>query len=173
MTKQEIKSISPLISQMVLRNLGCYCSERLSSDQYFLMEAINLLISDLGEDYVREKYKENGKDYDEVKKKLGELNKKIMKVKTFYDPIVNKKFDRKDVNENKVQSMFKKHFRVNASKIALMQMELYDIFVFLVNNSTIQRQLIPKEAFKILEHQGFRKMELSKKPATPTASTTS
>ena len=169
---EKIKSTTPLISQMVLRNLGMYSSSYLGNDIYFLIEAINLMVSDVGEEFLKEELKKENKDWDEIKKKLDILNKQIMKVKIFYDPIQDKKFEKKSVDKeiNKTQAMFKKFFIKTASKISIKQRDLYDLFVFLVKNTTIQRQQIPSEAFKILEHTGFRKIDLSKRPGIPAPS---
>ena len=161
-----IKSVNPITSQLILRNLGMYCSSYLANDIYFLLESINLMISDIGEEFVEKRYKQEGKDWKKVKVKLEELNKLVIRTKTFYDPIIDKKFDKKEINENKTQSMFKKYFVKTGSKIALLQRDMYDIFIFLVKSTTIQRMTIPSEAFKVLEHSGFRKMDLTKKPGT-------
>jgi len=167
---EKLKSLSPLTTQMVLRKLGMFSSSYLGNDIYFLMEAINLLISDIGEDYIEKKYKEQGKDWDKIKKNLEELRKKITLTKIFYDPIVNKKFDKK-VEVNKVQGVLKKFFTKTASKISLMQQELFEIFIFLIKQTTIQRNQIPNEAFKILEHTSFRKIDMTKRPTGSTTIT--
>jgi len=172
MAEEKLKSLTPLVTQIVLRKLGMFSSSYLCNDLYFLMESINLLMSDIGEDYVVKKYKEQGNDWNRTKKKLDDLNKLIVKIKVFYDPITNKKFDKKgDVNP--VQVMFKKFFTKTASKVSLMQRDLYDLFIFLIKQTTIQRNQIPTDAFKILEHAQFRKIDMTKKPisSTPTSST--
>jgi len=161
---QKLKSISPIISQIALRKLGMYCSERMNIDIYYLLEAINLLVSEVGEDFLIRRYKAAGKDWNNIKLRLDEINMKVTLAKTFYDPIADKKFSKpmfkKNVNE--VEDMFKSYFFKTASKISLMQRDLYDIFVFLASETTIQRQQIKTEAFKVLEHQGFRTLENKK-----------
>ena len=136
-----------------------YCSERLSVDVYYMIETVNLLISDLGEKYVKSKYEELEKDWEKTKKDIIVLNKHIAKVKTFYDAIEDKKFAKKE----KKEIILKKFFLKTASKVALLQRELYDCFVTLIKISTLQRQTIPSDAFKILEHTGFRKIEPHKR----------
>lgn len=162
-----IKSVSPIISQIVLRKLGMYCSERLNVDLYYLLESINLLISEVGEDFMIEKYKERKKDWNVIRAKLDDINVKVVRVKTFYDPIADKKFSKVPLrnNDSKVEIMLKSHFLKVGKKLALMQRDLYDVFVLLVNETTIQRQQIKSEAFKILEHQGFRTMDNKKSPS--------
>lgn len=167
----KLKSLSPLIVQISLRKLGMFSSSYMCNDLYFLMETINLLISDIGEDYIEKKYTEQGKDWNVIKKKIEDLNKLIVKIKVFYDPITNKKFDKKG-DANNIQSMFKKFFIKTASKVSLMQRDLYDLFLFLIKHTTIQRNQIPNEAFKILEHTSFRKIDMTKRPTSPGDPTT-
>ena len=122
------------------------------------------MISDVGEEFLIKLYKEEGKDWNDVKRKLSELNRLVIETKTFYDPIIDKKFDRREINENRVQKMFKKYFVKTASKISLIQRDLYDLFVKLVKSTTIQRQTIPSEAFKVLEQTSFRKIDMTRRP---------
>jgi len=163
--KPQLKGVSPLIQQMALRNLGLYCTERLNIDIYYLLETIHLLIPDVGEEFLEERYKEQGKDWDEIKKNLVKLSKLINKSKVFYDPIEDKSF-KKIAKKNPVEKVLQKFFIKTSSEIALMQTELYDLFVFLIKNTTLQRNQIPNEAFKVLEHRGFRKIDLTKKDST-------
>jgi len=51
----------------------------------------------------------------------------------------------------------------HASRIALMERELYAVFIFLVKNTSIQRLTIPTEAWKVLEHSGYRKLSFDPK----------
>lgn len=153
-----IKSVSPAVEQMVLQKLGMFCSERLSVDLYYLMEAVNILIHDVGDKFMKQTYDEQKKDWIKTKENLKKLNKLILNTKTFYDPIVDKKFEKKDVNESKTQSMFRRQFIKNSSKINLLQEDLYEVFMTLVYSTSLQRRTIPNEAFKILEHQSFKKI---------------
>lgn len=162
--EEKIKTLSVVTNQLVLRNLGLYGGSALGNDIYFLIEAINLLISEVGEEWISEKYKESGKDWEKMKKKLLEINELSTLIKIFYDSIQDKKFEKKKVDENKVQSMFKKYFRTTSMKMALLQRDLYDLFVFLVKNTSIRNASIPPEAFKVIEHIGRSPLDLTKRP---------
>src|SRR3990167_10933930 len=151
MADEKLKTISPIVSKMILRNLGMAVSTYLGLDFYYLLEAVNTLVSDVGEEWLEKKHKEIGKEWKDIKENLNELNKLSTKTKLFYDAIADKKFDKMD--SSKVQSMFNHQFKKNSSKIALSQRELYDLFIFLVKNTTIKNQDIPSDAFKILEHR--------------------
>lgn len=156
----DLKPISPLITQVALRNLGMYCSSYLANDLYFFMEAVHLLVADIGDVNLTKLFQESGKDWTVTKKRIEEIDKKIMAMKVFYDALEDKKFAHKDK-----ENILKKYFVKTASKIALMQTEIYELFVFLVKSSTLQRMTIPQDAFKILEHIGFKKIELDKRRA--------
>lgn len=171
---EKLKSISSLTSQMTLRKLGAFCSERLNVDLYYLMEAVNLLVSEFkeddnfGEDFIRKEYKKKKLDWDAVKIRIDNLNVRISQCKVWYDPMSNKTFKSvtcKGKTVDEIESMLQRNFLKYGKKIALMQQELFDIFIFLNNASTMQRQQIKTEAFKILEHQGFRTLENKKSPS--------
>lgn len=160
--RKELKSVNSVLSQLVLRNLGLYGSSYLGNDIYFLVEAINILISDVGEEWLEKEYTKLGKEWGKTKEILVEINELATKIKVFYDPILDKRFEKKTKDEGQVQAMFKSYFRKTASEMALLQREIYDLFVFLVNNTTLRNATIPNEAWKVLEHRDMRKLDLTK-----------
>lgn len=169
---EQSKSLSPLISQMFLVKDGLYCSERLSVDLYSLVECIYLLIPTLDEKLLKEDYeKVHGKDsWNKVMIKLKKLDKAISRTKMFYDSISDKSFIRSSVVAKKsmgqieydVQKIFKRQFFKNSSKISVINKEIYDLFVFLVYNSPIQRMQIRNEYLKNLEQKDNRKIGLDR-----------
>jgi len=160
---EKLKSILPLTSQTCLAKLGMWCSERLSVENYFLMESLDVLISDVGEDYVKKKCKETGKDWDKTKEVIEKMRKLMPKVKTFYDAISNKTFEKKEDPKNKLQNEIKKYFKKYAIKVSLIQKDIYDLFILLAKNTPLGRQTIRAESFKILEHLTHKKIEYGKK----------
>ena len=158
----KIISLSPLVSQIVLRKLGMFCSSYLGNDLYPLIEAINILSSEVSHERLEKMYKNAGKDWNQASDKLVELNVIVLKVKTFYDPIENKTFNKKS-DPDSVESMLKKYFIRTGRKIALVQRDLFDMFIFLTKGTTLQRQQIPTDAFKILEHSKYRTIDITKK----------
>jgi hypothetical protein len=157
----DIKSLSPVITQLVERKLGMYASSYLGNDIYFLLEAINILISSVGEAEVKKELESRGKTWESFIEKLNLLNKLSIQVKIFYDPIQDKKFDKKE--ENKVQEILKKYFIKSASRMAVMQRDIYDIFVFLVDITSIKNKSITSDAFKIIEHSGTGKFDMTQR----------
>lgn len=158
----ETKSLSPVITQIVERKLGMFCSSAFGNDLYYLLEAMNTLISAVGENEVKIEWEKSGKNWDKFILKLNNLNKLSTKVKIYYDALQNKKLDKKP--ENEVQKYIRTYFIRCASKIAVMQRDIFDMFLFLVNITTIKNKTITSDAFKILEHSGTGKFDHTKRP---------
>lgn len=151
-----IHQTSQAMQSLILIKLANYSTERMSNDLYYLMEAVNLMIQDYGED----KLKKEIENWDEKKEKLDLLNQLLARSKTFYDAISNKKFDK--MKPEKVQNLFKKKYIQYASNIAVLQPELYSIAVYLINHSTIQNQTLRTEYIKVLEYQSPIKQNVEK-----------
>lgn len=153
----EIKSISPLVSQMILRILGSYCSTHVGNDVYYLVRAINMMKSDLGEEFIKKEWESSGRNWEKTKNNLEKLEKKSIEVKAFYDSIEDKKM------EKKTQELTIKRFYIKtASKIPVLLPEIYDLFIILIKKTQLQRQTIPSEAFRILEHKNYKTIEMGR-----------
>lgn len=167
MEKDKLIPIPPNISQMFLRTMGLYCSTYLGNDDYYLARAIRIITTYLGDKYMTEKYKELGKDWEKTEANFRSYEKKLMILKRYYDRIQDKTFSKKD-KEQKEKSEFLKI----SSKYSLIRIELYYLYNFIMEKTTLQRQTIRSEAFKILEHAGFKKIEAEKKSTSPTSEST-
>lgn len=161
--KEKLPNLSTLGQQMVMKKVGVYCTERMSIDLYYFFEAINIIISDRGEDWVDEICKKNGKDWGEIKEKLEKINRLVNITKTFYDPIQDKAFERKDKDKKltETQAYFRRYIFKTTKRISLMQRDIYDIFFLLVNNTSLKIKTIPSGNFNLLEHQKL--LDLRKK----------
>ena len=153
---EEIISLPDNVIQLCNRTLGLYASTYLGNDTFYLNRATRLLISFLGEDWM-EKNCPNYKS--ETQEKLERLNKKLKEVKTWYDAIEDKTFDKKNAEVN-----IKRHFLKIASKISSLESPLYNTFMFLNRRTSLHKNSIPTEAFRVLEHRGFKKLELGQRP---------
>jgi len=162
--KMAIKSIhninlSPLQNQIILGELGKYVSERMSIDQYYLIETIYLLLGEVDE----QEMKTNYPDYDKVIKKVERFNKIVQKSKTFYDLVQDKTFKTKFKDMDSFQKYVKTQLKKVSSKIPLIQLDVYKLFVYLVNNSTIQGYTIRPDMLKVLEYRDNTRIDMSKK----------
>jgi len=160
--------VPPLIHQMFLTKAGLYCSERLSIDIVHLNQCINLLLPTFNEEEISKEYEKIfGEDsWNKIMKYRKKLNKKLAESKTFYDALQNKSLIKRgnpksSPFDDSVQRTFKKFFSNTASKIFLMETKIYNLFVFLVSHSDIQRGQIKGEYFKNLE-QNTRTMKSDK-----------
>jgi len=163
MTEDKIKpkNVSPLISQQILRKLGMFVSERLLIDNYYLMDALDLMVNDVGEDWLKEEMSKENLKWDEMKSKLIIMRKRLVRMKFYYDLLKDQTFEKKKENysENK---FFKNVRKVNEDKEYL-----YNAVSFIIRNTDLNRMRIPTDAFKILEHHHFKKIDLTKK-SSPT-----
>jgi len=165
----EIKSIQPLISQMFLTKVGLFCSERLSIDIVHLNQAIDLLLPtfDLEEAEIEYDKKFGEGSWKIVMKKKGKLVKRLAESKLFYDTLENKSFSKrvsikaKSLTET-IQEILQRFFHKTSSKIAVMQMDIYNLFVFLVSYSQVQRMQVRAEYFKNLEQKDNRSIKLDR-----------
>lgn len=155
----EIKPIEPLIGQIIYRVLGNYASTYNGNDIYYLVKYIYIQMNQLGEEFVKEEWEKRGHNWERTKKNLLKMDKKATEVKSFYDTIEDKRFDLKDK-----EKVIKKYYMETASKIPLISQEIYELFIFLVKLSSIQRQTIPPECFKILEHSKFKSLDMTRRP---------
>lgn len=163
----DTQPLSPLLNQMILAKLGLFCSERLSNDIYFLNEAIDLLIPTFDLEDIKGKYDKafgEGK-WDYIMKKKKKLDLRLASSKTFYDAISDKSLVKKttiikDDLELRIQNIFKKFFFNTSSRIRLIQLDIYMLAVFLIQNSSVQRSQIKLEYFKNLEQRENRKISM-------------
>jgi hypothetical protein len=169
----ETQPLPAMLSQMIRAKLGLFCSERLSIDIYFLNEVIDLLIPTFNIKTLQEEF---DKDFGEGKWKYIMLKKKKLDVKlayakTFYDAISDKSLVRKNplvknmsTNslEDNIQKTFKKFFNQASLGINLIQPDIYLLFVFLLNKSSIRTNTIPAEYFKNLEQSANRKISVNR-----------
>lgn len=148
MPNEEVKAISPLIQQQILRMLGSALSTYNGADIYYYVRATYMMISDLEEDYVKEEWEKKGGNWEKTKKNLEKLDKKANYVKAYFDSLEDKKFEKK-----KKELEIKKYYIKGVSKIPLLMPEFFDLFVFLLKKTPLHRQTIPSQAFKIIEHK--------------------
>jgi len=153
MKEEKLKSVPPLISQTTLRELGRSCSTKLGNDVYWLLNAVDELIHAYEEQEVKKLWEASGGNWDKLQKQLRKLHFLTSKTKGYFDMIEDKRFAQLSKEQEK-----KRDFIRSVAKISLIKYDLYKLLVLLIKNSTIQRQTIPSEAFKILEHAGYRKL---------------
>ena len=145
--------------QMAEWKFGGYSSSYLGNDLYFFYEAMNLLIADVGEEWLEREMEKEGKNWQEIKLRLQKLKKTILRVKMFYDPIIDKKFSKKELKKSDVQNMFESNFEESIQRLPLIESDLYETIIFLLKKTMMGSRHIGVDAFRVLEHQGMRKLD--------------
>lgn len=158
------KSLNASTMQLIERKLGMFASSYLGNDFYYLIEAINLLISAIGKESVEKELKKDGKNLAEFEEKLKELNLLSNYTKVFYDSIQDKKFEKKSVSD--VEETLRNYLRKSASRIAIIQRDVFDLLIFLIESTSIRNRSISSDAFKILEHQGTGKFDMTNRTSS-------
>lgn len=148
----------PLMCQMLSRHCGYYITSYLGNDLYFLNENVKIMIGYLkaekGEDWLEK----NIPDWNNKKQNINYLSSKLQEVKTWYDTLENKKFDKKEADK-----ITRKFFFKSASKIPLVDQDLYDLFGLLMAKTNLKRQVISSDALKVIEQAGYRTLHLGKR----------
>lgn len=163
----KLPSLSPMAQRMIIRKLGLVCSERMGIDLVYAMDVINNIIYDKGKEYWKQKFTESGKDFDAINERLIDVGKKLEKVREHYEPIKDKRFERKVTEEKlcQIQQWFRSYFIKTLTKIPLMKREIYDTLFFLINNTSLKIKTIPTSDFRSIEHE-FKAKDLTKKRFT-------
>jgi len=175
MEKNKIKSIPPLISQLIKRDLGKYGGQAGVNKLYDLVCAIDFMIANVNYDFLIDNfnkkleelkiYEEKTKeptiykrliDWKNTKSILDSLRPKLADIKMAYDDIKDKEMRGKEETRKKIN--YKKLTR----KVSPYQPEIYFIFNFLCEITDMQRQTIPVEAFRTTEQSKYIKQPFAR-----------
>lgn len=140
--KKEIK-ILPSVRRLIHSKLAQFCTESRGSDLYHLMEVVEILRANVGEEPLEEYYKEK---YPQVKAVLHNLNVRLNKIKLYYDSIHS--FD-----DSTKEKRLKKLFNQDFVKIPLISSTLFKVFNLLIDKTEIRFMSIPNEAFKRMDKE--------------------
>lgn len=151
-------TLPPNLQQRILRLVGLADSTYLGNDMYYRCRIVDLLIHWIGEEYLNKEFKKEGKNWEEMKKQISFVAKKVAKTKPLYDLIEDKKFAKVEDKYNNKQA-----FAKEASRIPLINNPITYMYVWFLKRTSLQRLQVPSENYKILEHTGLRALDTSKK----------
>lgn len=163
----DLINIPPHLQQRILKLVGLMDSTLLGNDVYYELRIIDIFMQWLGEDRVAEMLKKDGYDWVKIKKQIGKVNKKVQKVKPFYDMIDDKKFAKIEKEKDK-----KNNFIRVASKVPLYDNPVTFMYIYFVRNTNLQQLQVKAEYYKVIEDTGFRKMDVRKTRQTDVVPTT-
>ncbi len=126
----EEKQITPIVEQIIFGKLSSWCFGSYVDELYYLSEAINLLISDLGPEIMKKEY---GDRYNQMRELLVTFNSKVNLIKFCYDNLRIGKM----IDVEKKKSLIK-----SLTEIPLIGHPVYDIFVLYIKQSTLKQKKI-------------------------------
>lgn len=140
--KEEDKPVKvlPTVRRLIHSKLAHFCIDSKGSDIYHFMGALMLLKCCVGDKPLKDYY---GDKYPKILRKLNVINKKMNKIKLFYDSIPK---DDKEIEE-KINDIFERNF----SKVTLCDATLFNCFRILLEKTEIRFLPIPNDCFASVE----------------------
>lgn len=153
-------SINQVHAVTIVQKIALYCSSYNGNDVYYLKEAIMLMINLFGENKLVEMLKNDesanskvtnriGEDWfkeNGMKRKLIRFSKILEEVNKSYSILEDKKVPKEKKNEIKYQDFLK-----CCKYLPRIENDLYALFVFMVENSSIRNMNISQQYLKVLE----------------------
>jgi len=153
-------NISPIYATMIVQKLALYCSSYYGNDLYYLKEVTILMVNLFGEETLIEMLKKDESNNKKVTKKMGEewknsngMKKKLIRISEILEK-VNKSYsilNDKTIKKEERESIKFKEFSRLCTKLPYIENEFYALFVFMIQNSSIQQMNISPQFLKVLD----------------------
>lgn len=155
---EEIAKYPPYMIQILNKTNGAYATTQLGDDKYYQFRVVKLGIEyinqELGTDWLQKHYPywDAG-----LMRRLLVLEKIVNQIKITYDRIRDRKMEnpKKEVRE-------KTEYFKALSRMPLFDTDLNRLYVFLISNTNLKRQVMKSEDFRELELSNSRGTELDK-----------
>jgi len=142
--EQKLLPVLPSQRQLFFAKMGYFVKESNCSDLYHVDEAVELLRANIGDEPLKEKFKEN---YPNVINYLSQMRVRLNKVKMYYDSIKN--VDER-IKEQRIKELFNRQF----IKMPLIGYRLlFKSLVTLINRSELRFMPVPHEYIKRMEKE--------------------
>ena len=152
--------ISPIFATTIVQKLALYCSSYNGNDVYYLKETVVLMINLFGEEHLVKMLKEDKSANSKITNKMGEewfnsngMKNKLKKISTILEK-VNKSYsllEDKTLKKKEKESIKFRDYLVQCRELPRIENDLYALFVFMVQNSSIQQMNISPQFLKVLE----------------------
>jgi len=153
-------NINPLFATTIVQKLALYCSSYDGNDVYYLKEAVTLMINLFGEKKLVEMMKKDDSPNKEVIRKIGEdwfkpkgMKRRLQKISEILEK-TNKAYsvlEDKTLKKEQREKINYKVFVKQAKEFPKIENDFYALFVFLIQNSSIQQMNISSQYLKVLE----------------------
>lgn len=141
--KFKLFNFPPFVLQYAGRRFGASLGTHLGNDIYYDIKGLWILIDYIrisGDDFLKKEYP----DWEEVEEKLRELLSMATDVKHYYDNLEKKQQLEKSVGSEKFEEFIHK-----ASRIPVLETELWSVLTYIIFRSNLQRFIIPAEAIRV------------------------
>jgi hypothetical protein len=156
-------NINPIWATTIVQKIALYCSTYMGNDIYYLKQSINLLINLYGEKTLVEMMKKDESPNKDTIRKIGEtwfdrrgMKNNLMKISKISEKL-NKTYsvleDKKLTKEKRANIDFQS-FLDQCEYLPLIENDLYALFVFLVQNCSVQNMNISQQYLKVLDSGG-------------------
>lgn len=156
-------NISPIYATTIVQKIALYCSSYNGNDIYYLKEAVMLLVNLFGEERLIEMMKKDESANKLIVRKIGEnwnkpkgMKKKLQKISIILEKI-NKSYsileDKTLPKEKREKITYRDYLRF-CKEFPKIENDFYALFVFLIQNSSIQNMNISPQFLKVLESGG-------------------
>ncbi|MBU1027929.1 MAG: hypothetical protein KKF48_02690 [Nanoarchaeota archaeon] len=159
-------NISPIYATTIVQKIALYCSSYNGNDVYYLKESIMLMINLYGEENLVEMLKKDNSNNKLVVRKIGEdwykpkgMKKKLKKISLILSKIHGSYSILEDKTltkeyKNKEKDKYFKYYLKFCKEFPKIEFNFYALFVFLIQNSSIQNMNISSQYLKVLESGG-------------------
>ncbi|MBU1028549.1 MAG: hypothetical protein KKF48_05885 [Nanoarchaeota archaeon] len=156
-------SINQVNATTIVQKIALYCSSYNGNDIYYLKQAVMLMINLFGEKRLVDMLKKDESENKEIVRKIGEnwfkpkgMKKKLQKISIILEKI-NKSYsilEDKTLPKEKRDKITYRDFLRQCKEFPKIENDFYALFVFLVQNSSIQNMNISSQYLKVLETGG-------------------
>lgn len=144
----EIK-IHPTNRRLIHSKLAQFCEETNGCDMYHFMQAFWLLLSYVGEQPLKDHYKEK---YSTIKKHLIRITKQYQKIKIYYDSLPKIKNQERTT---KIEQLYDEELK----KLNLITSTPFKSFHLILDKTDMRLMPIVRDAFKTAQNQLLKTSE--------------
>lgn len=153
-------NINPINATTIVQKLALYCSSYLGNDMYYLKQVVFFMNNLFGEELLIKMLKEDNSPNQTITRKMGEewhkpqgMKRKLIKISNILER-TNKAYsllEDKTLSKEQREKISFKIFINQCRLLPKIENELYALFVFLIQNSSVQNMNISSQYLKVLE----------------------
>lgn len=155
-------NISPIYATTIVQKIALYCSSYNGNDIYYLKEAMMLMINLFGEEKLVDMLKKDKSSNKKITNKIGEnwyepngMKNKLKKISRILEK-TQKSYSvlqDKTLKREQREKVSYKDFIKQCKEFPKIEMDFYALFVFMIQNSSIQNMNISQQYLRVLDQR--------------------